>query len=103
MIMKRLILILALATTAIAFLLTTKSANKAAAITPNPIQGSRCFDVDPGIGNPNRDDHYRWAQQVDSTRLMNNLAWKIGIIFNCQYVSNDQVVRGFGEMSAMIA
>ncbi|HEY3027299.1 MAG TPA: WSC domain-containing protein [Pyrinomonadaceae bacterium] len=67
------------------------------------IQGSRCFDIDPGIGNTNRDDHYRWAQQQDSTKLMNNLAWKIGILFNCSSVSGDQLAKGFGQMSGIIA
>lgn len=101
--MKRLIFILTFALMATAFLQVTRSANQAVVTGATPFQGSRCFDVDPGIGDPSRDDHYRWAQQYDSTKLMNNLAWKIGIIFNCQYVSNDQVARGFGEMSAIVA
>jgi hypothetical protein len=67
------------------------------------LQVSPCFNVDPGIGNPNRDDHFRWAQQQDSTKLANNLAWKIGIIFNCSSMSGDQLVRGFGAMSGIIA
>lgn len=65
-------------------------------------QGSPCFNVDPGIGNPSRDDHYRWAQQRDSNVLMNNLAWKIGIIFNCSSVNGDELARGFGAMSGII-
>jgi hypothetical protein len=71
----------------------------ASTMTP---QGSPCFNVDPGIGNPSRDDHYRWAQQRDSNVLMNNLAWKIGIIFNCSSVNGDQLASGFGAMSGII-
>lgn len=71
----------------------------ASTMTP---QGSPCFNVDPGIGNPSRDDHYRWAQQRDSNVLMNNLGWKIGILFNCSSVSGDQLAKGFGEMSGII-
>jgi hypothetical protein len=66
------------------------------------LQGSPCFNVDPGIGNTSRDDHYRWAQQQDATKLTNNLAWKIGILFNCSSVSDDQLAKGFGEMSGII-
>lgn len=67
------------------------------------IQDSPCFAIDPGLGNTNRDEHYRWAQQQDSTKLMNNLAWKIGILFNCSSVSGDQLAKGFGQMSGIIA
>lgn len=100
--MKRLILMLTLVMFVMTFLQLT-SANKTAVATTDPIQGSRCFDVDPGIGNPSRDDHYRWAQQFDSQKLMNNLVWKIGIIFNCRDASGDQLARGFGAMSAIVA
>ena len=62
------ILISACAITVMVLQITT-SANKAAVGAANAIQGNRCFDVDPGIGNPSRDDHYRWAQQFDSTKV----------------------------------
>ena len=94
-----------LAALAILALLTLSRPARSSGETNTPavaIQGSPCFAVDAGIGNTNRDDHFRWAQQVDSTKLMNNLAWKIGIVFNCSSVSGDQVAKGFGQMSGII-
>jgi hypothetical protein len=101
--MKTTIVLFGLLLMSALFLQTNSLTRKTGAAGKPPMfQGSRCFDVDPGIGNPNRDDHYRWAQPIDSTRLMNNLSWKIGILFNCQYVSGDQLARGFGQMSGII-
>jgi hypothetical protein len=102
--MKRslVVLVILLAASASQLWRTAASPAHKAILNAFAFQGSRCFDVDPGIGNPKRDDHYRWAQQQDSTKLMNNLAWKIGILFNCSSVNDDQLAKGFGEMSGII-
>lgn len=69
----------------------------------NPIPLQNCFAADPGVGSTRRDDHYGWAQRQDSGRLANNLASKIGVLFNCSSVDGEKLVNAFADISVIIA
>jgi hypothetical protein len=62
-----------------------------------------CFAANPGAGNTNKTDHYRWAQSQSLDTLVNDLWAKIVMVYNCTSVSDDQAARAFGEISALIA
>lgn len=69
----------------------------------NPLPFQNCFAIDPAMGSIMRNDHYGWAQQQDSARLINNLTYKIGLVFDCSSVNGDQLARSFGTMSSIVA
>lgn len=74
------------------------------AFGPAPaIRFEPCFAANPGAGNTNKTDHYRWAQTQTLDTLINDLWAKIVMVYNCTAVSGDQAARAFGEISALIA
>jgi hypothetical protein len=80
-----------------------KEINGALAVAPAPQGMSPCFAVDPGMASIFRNQHFGWAQGQDSGRLINNLTYKIGLIFDCSAMNGDQLARSFGTMSSIVA
>lgn len=66
-------------------------------------QGSGCFASDPGMGSTNRDDHYKWAQGQDASRLESNVKSKLNLLYNCPTVNDNAFADAFANYSVIIA
>jgi hypothetical protein len=62
-----------------------------------------CFGSDKGAASTNKTEHANWARRQSTKTLVDNLASKIAMVFNCTAVSDDQAVRAFAEASGVVA
>jgi hypothetical protein len=62
-----------------------------------------CFGADKGAASTSKTEHGNWARGQSPQTLIDNLATKIAMVFNCTAVSDAQAVQAFAEASGVVA
>ncbi len=62
-----------------------------------------CFGSDKGAASTNKDEHANWARRQSTGTLVDNLAAKVAMVFNCTAVSDEQAVQAFAAASGVVA
>ena len=64
---------------------------------------SSCLSSDPGASAKDRSVHYSWAQRQTSERLIGNLRSKLGMLFECGRLNDEDLANAFADISVLVA